>query len=113
DYSRIYADDPAFSMDSHRDGIFNTMYGQMSASTPVIPKYEAPMEAYNVYGNFTSGNFSGNLYHAFFKIPNSWENNTSHAVFNKDVYMAQTVTMASMTYKKQLGKVTSTSIFNA
>lgn len=113
DYSKIYAGDPLFSLDSHKDGVFNTIYGPMAPKAPVKPRYEAPMEAYNVYGSLRSGDFSFNIFHTYFKTPSFWENNTSNALYNKEVNMAQTITMANGAYKKQMGRFLSTTSLTA
>lgn len=113
DYSKIYAKDSLFSMASHLTGRFNDIYGTHVPNASVTPKYEAPMEAYNMYVALHSGDFTFNVFRNYFKIPTSLENNTSNSVYNKNVYMAQTISMANASYKKIFGKITSTTFLTA
>ncbi|MES1198054.1 MAG: TonB-dependent receptor plug domain-containing protein, partial [Chitinophagaceae bacterium] len=108
DYSKLYKNDSLSSISSYRSGTFNTIYGPFTPSEPVTPRYEAPMKAYNLYASLHASDFSFTFFRNYFKIPTALGNNTSNAIFNKDVYMAQSITMANTSYKKILGKVTST-----
>ena len=108
DYSKIYAGDSLFSLTPLQTGTFNTIYGPYTPVAPIRAKYQAPMEAYNIYGALQSGGFNFNIFHTYFKVPTSLENNTSNAVFNKNVFMAQSISMASAGYKKSWKKITST-----
>jgi outer membrane receptor for ferrienterochelin and colicin len=108
DYSKIYKGDSLLSAAPLQSGTFNSIYGPFTPVVPISAKYEAPMEAYNIYAGLQSGGFTFSLFHTYFKVPTSLENNTSNAVYNRNVFMGQTISMANASYKKSLGKVTST-----
>jgi outer membrane receptor protein involved in Fe transport len=108
DYSKLYNNDPQLSLESHKTGTFNTIYGPHTPVKPVRAVYEAPMTAYNIYVGLYSDHFSFNFFRNYFKIPNSWENNTSNAIYNKEVFMAQSITMAIAAYKRTFNRTTST-----
>jgi outer membrane receptor protein involved in Fe transport len=107
DYSKLYKDDSLSSVASYRTGTLNTIYGPFTPAAQVRPAYEAPMAAYNMYAGFYSGSFSFNLFQNYFKIPTAFGNNTSNSLFNKNVFMAQTISVATAAYKKSFDKITS------
>jgi len=113
DYSKIYKGDSLLDVAPLQSGTFNSIFGPFTPQAPVTPKYQAPMEAYNLYAALQSGGFTFNFFHTYFKIPTSLENNTNNAVFNKSVYMAQTITMANTSYKKTWNQFTSTTSLTA
>lgn len=113
DYSQLYDDDSALNDGSLKSGVFNTVYGTMSPSTPVSAKFEAPMQAYNIYAGLRFQDLSISYFRTYFKLPSALGNNTSNAVYNKDVYMAQDISTASAVYKKALDKLSLTSSFIA
>jgi outer membrane receptor protein involved in Fe transport len=108
DYSKLYKDDTLSSVASYAAGTFNTIYGPFTPSVAVTPKYEAPMEAYNLFAALHTGDFSFSFFKNYSKTPTALGNNTLNSIFNKDVYMAQTVTTANASYKKVFNKITST-----
>jgi outer membrane receptor protein involved in Fe transport len=107
DYSKLYKNDSLFDMTSHRAGVFNTIYGPMTPTTPVKPGYEMPMEAYNIYAGINSENFAFNFFRNSFKLPNGFENNPDNTVYNRDVFINQNITMANALYKRKFNNVTS------
>jgi outer membrane receptor for ferrienterochelin and colicin len=107
DYTRIYKGDSLFDPTPLQTGTFNSIYGPATPVTPVTPRYEAPMEAYNVYVALHSGKFTFNVFRNYFKLPTALENNTNNGVYNKSVYMAQTISMANASYKKSWNSLTS------
>ncbi len=113
DYSKLYKDDSLMSISSHTKGIFNTIYGPVTPVTPVTPKYEAPLEAYNIYAALRFQDFSFSYFRNSTRVPTAYGNNTSNAVYNKNVFMEQNVSTANATYKKSLDKLTSTTSFTA
>jgi outer membrane receptor protein involved in Fe transport len=107
DYSKIYKGDSLSSVASYRSGTINTIYGPFTPAVPVRPNYEAPMEAYNVYAGFNSSHFSFSFFRNYFKIPTAFGNNTSNSIFNKNAFMAQSITVANAGYKRVFNKITS------
>lgn len=109
DYSKLYSNDSAFSLTPYKNGTFNTIYGPMTPATPFKPTYEAPMQAYNIYAALHMDDFTFSFFRNYTKIPTALGNNTNNAIYNKDVYMAQSVTTLNASYKKVAGRVTSAS----
>ena len=112
DLSEIYADDSLLSVAHYSTGTFNTMFGPMTPSAPVTPKYEAPTMAYNVYAALQMGDLRISGFSNHTRIPNSWGNNTHNAVYNKDVNMGQSVSELASAYRKVLGNLTSSTTFS-
>ena len=108
DYSSIYKTNDQLNIESHQSGTFNTIYGPMTPKQPVRAAYEAPMEAYNVYAAVQMPGFTLSYFRNFTKTPSAWGNNTSNAVYNKEVNLAQTVSVANATHRATFGKVTAT-----
>jgi outer membrane receptor protein involved in Fe transport len=113
DYSKIYPDDPQLSNTPNKTGTFNTVFGTFTPSTPVIPVYQASTMAYNIYTALNLDAFTFSVFTSYTRIPNSWGNNTSNAVYNNNVFMGQRVTTANAGYKKVFNKFTSTSNLTA
>ena len=113
DYSKLYKDDNSLSATSLSTGTFNTIYGPFTPNKPVKPKYEAPLEAYNIYAAMHADNFSFTFFRNYSKTPTAYGNNTSNAIYNKDVSMGQSINMASASYKKTFDKINSTTSLTA
>lgn len=108
DYSKLYRNDSDLNIAAYRTGVFNTIYGPVTPSTPVVPKYQAPMTAHNVYAGLHMDDFSVTFFRSYSRVPTAFGNNTSNAIYNKDVFMAQSVNTCSGVYKRSFGTVTST-----
>jgi outer membrane receptor protein involved in Fe transport len=113
DFSKIYKNDSLSSVASYSTGTVNTIFGPFTPAAPIAPKFEAPMEAYNVYASLRAKGFSFNFFRNYFKIPTAFGNNTSNSIFNKEVFMAQSITMANANYRYQVKKLTSTTSLTA
>lgn len=110
DLSKLYSNDTLLSVAHYSTGTFNTIFGPMTPKTPFSSKYEAPTKAYNVYGAYKIDNATISFFTNYTKIPNSWSNNTHNAVYDKDVYMAQSVSGVAASLKRTFNKVTSGSM---
>jgi outer membrane receptor protein involved in Fe transport len=113
DYSKVWSDDTLINNSSQKTGIFNTIFGPMSAQTPVAPEYSAPLEAWNIYAALRTNHFSLSYFRNSTSIPTGYSNNTNNAVFNKDVAMIQTVGTWNATYRATFGKFTTSSMLTA
>jgi outer membrane receptor for ferrienterochelin and colicin len=110
DYTKLYGkEDSLFSPASLRTGTFNTPYGPITPVAPVSPHYGAPMSAYNLYASLHVDSFSVSVFSNYSRTPSTFGNNTNNNVYNADVYAAQRLTMASASYKKSFGRISSTS----
>jgi outer membrane cobalamin receptor len=109
DHSKIYADDPLLNISNYSTGTFNTIYGPFTPSTPVRPAYESPMESYNLHASLRANRFSFTFFKNSTKIPTAWGNNTHNAIFNKEVFMKQSVTTGTASFNKTYGKIKTSS----
>lgn len=113
DHSKIYPDDPQLSSIPNKTGTFNTIFGSFTPTTPVLPVYQASTMAYNIYTALNLDAFTFSVFTSYTRIPNSYGNNTSNAVYNNNVFMGQRITTANAGYKKVFNKFTSTSTLTA
>ncbi|HMI79325.1 MAG TPA: TonB-dependent receptor, partial [Ferruginibacter sp.] len=113
DYSKLYKEDSLLDITSLTTGTFNTIYGAFTPGKAVTPKYQAPLEAYNIYTGLHADDFSLSFFRSYSKVPTSYGANTRNAVYNKEVFAAQSINMANASYKKSFGKLTSTSSLTA
>jgi outer membrane receptor for ferrienterochelin and colicin len=113
DYSKIYKKDSLSDISSYKAGVLNTIYGPVMPQGPFAARYEAPVEAYNIYAALRSGDFSFSIFRNYTRLPTAWGNNTRNSIFNKDVYMAQSVTLANASYKIVSNAITSTTSLTA
>ena len=111
DYSKIYSGDSALSIASYSTGTLNTVFGPATPVTPIRAKYEAPMEAYNIYAALHIDNFTFSVFSNYFKMPSSLGSNTSNAIYNKEVNMIQSITSATAAYKCSVNKILFTTSF--
>ena len=107
-YPKLYKDDPLFNISGYTTGTFNTIYGPMTPKAPVSPKIEMPQKSYNLYASLQGREFSFSVFRNYVQTPDSYEENPNNAVYNKNVFMGQAITMASASYKKHFGDLTST-----
>ncbi|MEO6547957.1 MAG: TonB-dependent receptor [Ferruginibacter sp.] len=110
---KLYPNDSLLTISGYSTGTLNTIFGPFTPVKPVTAKYEAPMEAYNICAALHIDNFSFTFFRNYFKIPTAFGNNTSNAVYNKEVFMAQSIDMANASYKKLLGKLTTATSITA
>lgn len=110
DYSRLYGKkDTLFSPIPQRTDLFNSIYGPLTPQTPVNPRYQAPMSAYNLYAALQLDDFSLAVFSNYARTPTSFGNNANNNVYNANVYAGQHVTMVNASYKRSLGPLISTS----
>src|SRR5688572_24785838 len=108
DYSKVWANDSLVNNESLKTGVFNTLFGPMSPETPVSSEYASPLQAWNLYAAMRSNHFSLSYFRNSTKVPTAYGNNGNNAVFNKDVYMEQSVGVLNATYKRAFGNFTTT-----
>jgi outer membrane receptor protein involved in Fe transport len=114
DYSKIYPNDPQLSSVPIKTGTFNTVYGQVvNPPTPFVPAYLAPTMAYNFYAALNLDDFTFSVFSNYTSTPSSYGENTSNAIYNKNVFIGQGVTTVSANYKKRLNSFVSTTLLTA
>lgn len=111
DYSKLYKEDSLYNIASYSTGTFNTMYGPINPATPVKPKFEAPMQAFNIFSAIYIGDLAFSFFNSYSKTPSSFSNNTSNAIYNKEAYIAQNVSTTNVSYRKKIKKFISATSF--
>jgi outer membrane cobalamin receptor len=106
DMSKTFSRDSLLDMTSHSTGTFNTIYGPMTPIKPVGDKYEAPLMAYNVFARLQAGDFDFTFFTNYSQHSSAIENNTSNAVYNKDVFYGRGVTALSGRHTLALNSLT-------
>jgi outer membrane receptor for ferrienterochelin and colicin len=107
DYSNVYKEQ--FNMDSHQTGVFPSSFGTLVPDQPILPEYEAPIKAYNIYGSLDKGGFSFKLLHHYVAVPTSIAYSPDNAVYNRNVFYGHGLTAGSASYTTTVGKVKSVS----
>jgi outer membrane receptor for ferrienterochelin and colicin len=107
-YAQLYKHDTLFNTDAYKTGTFNTIFGPMTPKTPVNSRIEMPLKAYNLYASLQVDEFSLAVFKNYAQTPTFYEENPSNAVYNKDVFMGQGISMANASYRRSFGKVTAT-----
>jgi outer membrane receptor for ferrienterochelin and colicin len=114
DLSKVYSNDTLLNVAHYKPGgTFHTIFGPVTPSTAVTPKYEAPTQAYSAFAALHIDDFTMSVFVNNTKTPSSWGNNTHNAVFNKDAYMSQSVSTIAANYRKTINRVTSVSTLSA
>lgn len=113
DYTKIYSDDPQLSISPYQTGTFPTIYGPIKPTTPFTAAYQAPTIAYNLYAALNLDGFTFSVFSNYARIPSSYGNNTSNAIYNKDAFIGQRITTASAAYKKTFNRFVSNSSLTA
>ncbi|MFL5745191.1 MAG: TonB-dependent receptor plug domain-containing protein, partial [Niastella sp.] len=107
-YSKLYKQDTLFNTAAYTTGTFNTIFGPMTPKTPVNSRIEMPLKAYNLYASLQVDEFSLAIFRNYAQTPTFYEENPNNAVYNKNVFMGQGITMANASYRRSFGKVTAT-----
>ncbi|MBC7902958.1 MAG: TonB-dependent receptor [Gemmatimonadaceae bacterium] len=113
DLSKVYKDDASLNVDHYKTGVFNTIYGPQKPAKFVRPSYEAPTKAYNAFASLKLGDFTASWFRNYAQTSTAYGNNTSNAIYNKDVFMGQTVNNLSASYRKTIGIFNSATFFVA
>jgi outer membrane receptor for ferrienterochelin and colicin len=107
-YTKLYNQDTLFNTAAYTTGTFNTIYGPMTPRTPVSSRIEMPLKAYNLYASLQVDEFSLSVFRNYAQTPTFYEENPNNAVYNKDVFMGQGISMANASYKRSFGPITAT-----
>lgn len=113
DYSDVWSDDSLMNNSSLKTGTFNTIFGPMTPATPVSSKYASPLQAWNIFAAFRTNHFSLSYFRNSTRVSTAYGNNLNNAVFNKDVYMQQSVGTLNATYKRSFGNFTTSSMLTS
>jgi len=113
DYTKVYPNDPQLSSTPFQTGTFNTIYGPIKPLAPVTPVYQAPTIAYNIYAALNVNGVTFSVFSNYTRTPSAYSNNTSNAIYNKNIFIGQHVTTANATFKKTFNKFFSTTSLTA
>lgn len=113
DYTKVYPNDPQLSSTRFQTGTVPTIYGPIKPRIPFTPVYQAPTIAYNLYAALNLDAFTFSVFSNYARTPSSYSNNTSNAIYNKDVFIGQRITTANAAYKKTFNRFVSSSSLTA
>jgi outer membrane receptor protein involved in Fe transport len=107
DFSKVYPDE--YKMSGQQTGQFNSAFGPFSPKQSIDPDYAAPLKAYNVYASISNERFALKVLRHYVENSTSSTMRPDNAIYNKDVFYGQGVTMGSASYTADFGKIKSVS----
>ncbi|TAE13562.1 MAG: hypothetical protein EAZ95_11005 [Bacteroidetes bacterium] len=107
DLSRFYPD--KFDMQGHTTGTFNTIFGPQASKTPVTPRYEMPILAYNLHASLRLKDFSFQIFRNYGQVSNSTSVSPQNTVYNKDSFYGSNILAGSINHQKNFEKISFTS----
>jgi len=107
DFSKYYPDYQG--LEGHQTGTFNTIFGPMVARDPVSPRYENPLAAHSLQASFNLGGLSLSMFANESRASTSPAYTPDNAVYNADAFNKNHLIMTSGSYRREIGRVTSTS----
>jgi outer membrane receptor protein involved in Fe transport len=108
DLSRFYPE--AFGgLEAQHTGLFNTIYGPMRSSRPVSPAYDIPMSAHSLQARLQAGGFELSLFENGSRTSTVPPYAPDNAVYNAAPFNKNHLLVASGSYTRPIGRVTSTS----
>jgi outer membrane cobalamin receptor len=108
DLSRYYPD--AFGgLEGQHTGVFNTIFGPMTSSRPISPAYDLPLSAHSLQARLQVGGVDLLLFENGSRISASPPTAPDNAVYNAAAFSGNHLLVASGSYTRPVGRVTSTS----
>jgi outer membrane cobalamin receptor len=107
DLSRFYPD--FGDLQELRTGVFNTIFGPMTSSRPVSAAYDIPLSAHSIRARFQSSGLDLSIFENGERTSNAPPNLPDDSVYNAAAFNENHLLVASGTYTRSLGRVTSTS----
>jgi outer membrane receptor protein involved in Fe transport len=108
DLSRYYPD--AFGgLEAQHTGLFNTIFGPMTSSRPVSPAYDIPLSAHSVQARLQAGGLELSLFENRSRMSTSPPYSPDNAIYNAAAFNDNHLLVASGSYPRPIGGVTSTS----
>ncbi len=96
-------------LQSLRTGTFDTIFGPMTSSRPVTPSYNIPMSAHSAHARLRVGGLDLSLFENRARASTAPPNLPDNAVYNAAAFEQNQLIVASGTYARTLGHVTSAS----
>jgi outer membrane cobalamin receptor len=112
DLSRAY---PALfgGIESHRTGVFNTIFGPMTSPLAVSPDYKVPVRAHSLHATMKAGGLQLMLFESLLRTSNTPAYTPDNAVYNDIAYQQNELLIGAVSYAKTVGRVTNTSTVSA
>ena len=108
DMSRYYPADFQ-GLQSHRTGLFNTIFGPMQSRSPVSPDYDIPTTSHAVQARLRAGGLVLALFQSRARISNAPSNTPDNGVYNAEAFNDNRLLVGSAAYTRPIGRFTSTS----
>ena len=108
DLSRFYPETFGGLQGQHT-GVFNTIFGPMTSSRPVSPDYDIPMSAHSVQARLQVGGLDLSLFENGSRTSTAPPDAPDNAVYNAAAFNQNHLLVASGSYTRPIGRVTSTS----
>jgi outer membrane receptor protein involved in Fe transport len=96
-------------LEAQRSGLFNTIFGPMTSDRPVSPAYDVPLSAHSMQARFRVGGLDLSLFENGSRISTSPAYTPDNAVYNDGAFNQNHLFVASGTYTRPIGRVTSAS----
>ena len=112
DLSRYYPEDFG-GLQAQRTGVFNTIFGPMTAAGRLSPEFDIPLSAHSVHATLRSGGLQLSLFENHSRVSNSPAYTPDNAVYNPAAFNRNSLLVGAATYTRTIGGVTSTSSLTA
>jgi len=108
DLSRFYPD--AFGgLQAQHSGVFNTIFGPMTANQPVSPAYDIPTSAHSAQVRFQAGGLDLSLFENRSRMSTAPPYTPDNTVYNAAAFNENHLLVASGSYTRRIGRFTSAS----
>jgi outer membrane cobalamin receptor len=108
DLSRFYP--AAFGgMQAQKTGVFNTVFGPMTSNRPVSAAYDIPTGAHSAQARLQAGGLDLTFLQSGSRATTAQPNTPDNAVYNAAAFTENSLFVASGSYTRPIGRVTSTS----
>jgi outer membrane cobalamin receptor len=112
DLSRVYPD--LFNgLDSHRTGVFNTIFGPMTPAVPVADRYRLPVRARSFQATMRAGGLQVMLFESVLRASNTPAYTPDNAVYNDIAYQQNELLIGAASYTRAAGSATHTTTVSA
>jgi outer membrane cobalamin receptor len=108
DLSRYYPED-FHGMAAQRSGVFNTIFGPMTANRPVSSNYDVPLSAGSAQAVLRAGGLQLTLFRNQSRVSTVPAYTPDNAVYNDAAFNRNTLLVGAGSYTGSIGKVTSIS----
>ena len=108
DLSRAYPEQFG-GLTAQRTGVFNTIFGPMTAGEATSADYKVPVRAHSMQATVNAGALKFTFFESMLRTSNTPAYTPDNAVYNDIAYQQNELLVGAVTYTKQIGAVTHTS----